>query len=275
MLKKKIAITLTLILIALFLPGALRKEEFPLDTVDSVVEVLVHKEGDFSGAGSGFVIGHTDTKTMIATCEHVASSDTVDIRVRIEGKGIVKAEIVCASEQDDVAVIAIEATPELKPLPISKAGPGAVVYTIGFPASSEGYRVVYKDDDTGKIASVGRFIYYTGGWLNDSAFGMLTTAGGNPGMSGGPLLNWKGEVVGIVSFGNAPPLTASGAVTTAGLLKICDEAEVPYTEHFSTRWCRDVIAFILVIALILIITPSDGEEKEKKAARKAWATTKY
>lgn len=217
--------------------------------------IAFYESGELS-TGSGFVISHTSSKTMIATCEHVVSDAPDNITVIIDGKGSKKAEIVCASVEDDVAVISIDAVPDLKPLPLTEAGLGSVVHAIGYSNLYKDGHAVYTAPKTGKAATTGRIISFVGGLFGDS-FRIIHSAKETEGASGGALVNWKGEVVGVISFGMSEPLVAYGAVSTRELQKLCGQAGIEYTHYFSMRLFRDAAALILVAALLSNLIPKN------------------
>ncbi|MDP2899515.1 MAG: trypsin-like peptidase domain-containing protein [Candidatus Bathyarchaeota archaeon] len=142
-----------------------------------------------TATGSGFVY---DTQGRIVTNDHVidgANSITVTF---IDGT-VVPATVVGADPYSDIAVIKVDApTALLKPLSLGNSSAlkvGEAVLAIGNP---------YGLADTltsGIISALGREM--------DSASGypivdvIQTDAAINPGNSGGPLLNMRGEVVGI------------------------------------------------------------------------------
>jgi serine protease Do len=134
--------------------------------------------------GSGVVVtneGH------IITNNHVV--DQVDeIEVQLSDGRTKKARLVGADEQVDLAVLKIE-DPGVKPLPLADSDQvqaGDFVLAIGNPF---GFEETVTD---GIISSKGRpnRADYFGDLLQ-------TNAAINPGNSGGPLINLRGEVVGI------------------------------------------------------------------------------
>ena len=134
--------------------------------------------------GSGFVI---DDKGHILTNQHlVAGADR--IKVRLADKRELAATLVGSDESTDVAVIRVDSA-DLTPIPLGDSDElrvGDWVCAIGNPYSFE-HTVT-----AGVVSSKGRKIF-------DDAFDdyIQTDAAINPGNSGGPLLNLRGEVVGM------------------------------------------------------------------------------
>src|SRR6184192_1249949 len=134
--------------------------------------------------GSGVIVtneGH------IITNNHVV--DQVDeIEVQLSDGQTKKARVVGADEQVDLAVLKID-NPSVKPLKLADSDtvqPGDFVLAIGNPFGFE------ETVTEGIISSKGRP-------NRSDFFGELlqTDAAINPGNSGGPLINLRGEVIGI------------------------------------------------------------------------------
>jgi len=144
------------------------------------------EEGPAHGLGSGFIVSPDG---LILTNAHVVGSGA-EVVVRLTDKREFKAKIVGSDPQTDVAVLKIDATN----LPTVRIGdPNAVrvgewVVAIGSP---------YGFDNTvtaGIVSAKSRA-------LPDGTYVpfIQTDAAVNPGNSGGPLFNMKGEVIGINS----------------------------------------------------------------------------
>jgi serine protease Do len=137
--------------------------------------------------GSGFII---DKDGLILTNNHVVEK-TDEIKVTLADKREFKAEIIGRDPKTDLALIRIKADKPLEPLPLGdseKLDVGDWVIAIGNPFGL-GHTV------TAGIVSAKFRRLGTGSYDNF----IQTDASINPGNSGGPLLNTKGEVVGINS----------------------------------------------------------------------------
>ena len=155
------------------------------------------------GAGSGFVI---DPKGFILTNNHVIEGAQT-IEVVLGDQSRYPAEVVGADPRNDVALIKIK--PKNKPLVALPLGDsstiqvGQKVLAIGNPFGFQSTLT------TGVISAVGRTVQTSQTTFIDEA--IQTDAAINRGNSGGPLINSRGEVIGI----NSAIYTPSG--TTAGI----------------------------------------------------------
>ena len=137
------------------------------------------------GQGSGFII---DSAGYIVTNNHVV--DNADkIKVILRNDNEYDAEIVGRDPVTDIALIKIEAKDNLPTVPMGSSDSlkvGEWVAAIGSPFGLE-HTVT-----AGIVSAKGRVI--GSGPYDDF---IQTDASINPGNSGGPLINMKGEIVGI------------------------------------------------------------------------------
>ncbi len=135
--------------------------------------------------GSGFVVSPDG---LIMTNNHVVK-DMQDIEVTLQGQRDYKAKIVGADPESDIALIKIDA----KNLPTvtwgnsSQLHVGSIVVAIGNPFGLTGTVT------NGIVSATGRTNMGITGYEDF----IQTDAPINPGNSGGPLVNIKGEVIGI------------------------------------------------------------------------------
>ena len=139
------------------------------------------------GLGSGFIIS---ADGYILTNAHVVSGfDDVNVRLA-DAKREFKAKVVGVDKRSDVAVLKVEASglPVAKLGDSSKVEPGEWVAAIGSPFG-------FANTVTAGIVSA------KGRSLPDEMYVpfIQTDVAVNPGNSGGPLLNLKGEVIGVNS----------------------------------------------------------------------------
>jgi len=140
--------------------------------------------------GSGFII---DLEGHIVTNNHVAIADS-DLLVTLADEHTVPAQVVGADPGSDLAVLKIDVPTEaLTVVPLGESSSlqvGQRAIAIGNPFGLE--RTV----TTGVISSLGRTLS-----RDDSDFQIAeliqTDAAINPGNSGGPLLNSRGQVIGV------------------------------------------------------------------------------
>ncbi len=156
---------------------------------------------DMSYAGSGILFHETDTKYYIATNYHVISADGMasglEISVSVAGSALIPAKVVGFNGEHDLAVISIEKTEAIKTgvesvhLAVfgdsSSMKVGDAVLAIG-NAMGEGNTAT-----NGIISAKDKTIAIE----NKTLEVLQTNAAINPGNSGGPLINLKGEVIGI------------------------------------------------------------------------------
>jgi S1-C subfamily serine protease/tetratricopeptide (TPR) repeat protein len=148
-----------------------------------------------NSSGTGFCVGDANT---LVTSLHVLSDDE---RIQVfpffvkDGKlqrgKPVAAEIVARSDQQDLAILRVGAiTPALVPLPVIAVDPppGARVYAVGNPGLADQSLDLTMSD--GIVSAANRTL--------EKQTLLQHTASVNPGNSGGPLLNKRGEVVGVV-----------------------------------------------------------------------------
>jgi serine protease Do len=136
------------------------------------------------GVGSGFIL---TADGYVMTNAHVVE-DASEVLVTLPDKREFKAKIVGADKRTDVAVVKIEATglPAVKVGDISKLRVGEWVMAIGSPFGLE--NTVTAGIVSAKQRDTGEYLPF-----------IQTDVAINPGNSGGPLINMRGEVVGINS----------------------------------------------------------------------------
>jgi serine protease Do len=136
------------------------------------------------GVGSGFIL---TADGYVMTNAHVVE-DASEVLVTLTDKREFKARIIGADKRTDVAVVKIEATglPAVKVGDISKLRVGEWVMAIGSPFGLE--NTVTAGIVSAKQRDTGEYLPF-----------IQTDVAINPGNSGGPLINMRGEVVGINS----------------------------------------------------------------------------
>ncbi|MBN1331725.1 trypsin-like peptidase domain-containing protein [Candidatus Dojkabacteria bacterium] len=179
----------------------------PEERVTSIVEIAspsvvgIGIEGDTYSSGgilgTGFVIGNG----MIATNQHVVSELNAKYFVQVDGiEEVVEVKQIYRDQVNDIAIIEVEQSNNLVPLTLGDSDElkvGQQVIAIGNPLGELSGSVT-----TGVISGLGRSVDITSGSFFNSALETFddviqTDAAINPGNSGGPLLNLKGQVIGI------------------------------------------------------------------------------
>ena len=173
-----------------------------------VVRVNVQREAQVMGAssiGSGFVF---DTFGRIITNSHVVADAKKIVVTFLDGRSY-NAQLVGADPFTDIAVIKVNAEQtQFHPISLgdsSQLKVGEQIAAIGNPFGLSGSMT------SGIVSQLGRLLP-----AEDSGFSIpdviQTDAAINPGNSGGPLLNMKGQVVGI----NTAIQSATGEFTGVG-----------------------------------------------------------
>jgi S1-C subfamily serine protease len=164
----------------------------------SVVQITDSNEIDIfeSRLGSGFVY---DDNGHIITNYHVVSGGGNRLDVTFPDGTVYRASLIGSDPSADIAVLYVEEVPKEKLLPLSLADSSKVrvgerVAAIGNPFGLSGSL------STGIVSGVGRQIPAQEGGEGFVIPEIIQTdAPINPGNSGGPLLNMRGEVIGINS----------------------------------------------------------------------------
>jgi serine protease Do len=153
------------------------------------------------GIGSGVVISPDG---YIVTNNHVIDG-AVDIRVTMTDRRILKAKLIGADPLTDLAVIKVEGT-NLPSVPwgnSTELRPGQTVLAFGNPY---GFRFTVT---RGIVSALNRPNPFADDRRKPGEF-IQTDAAINPGNSGGPLVDARGEVIGINTFLVSPSGTFSG-----------------------------------------------------------------
>ena len=155
------------------------------------------------GQGSGFIL---DKDGHILTNYHVIAGANRGIEVKLNNKHApYKATVVGTDRLHDLALLQIDA-PDLQPVTLadsSNLAVGQKVYAIGNPFGLSGTMT------RGIISSIRSIRNEDGAPIEDA---IQTDAAINPGNSGGPLLNSRGEVIGINTM-----IASNGADQSSGI----------------------------------------------------------
>ena len=154
------------------------------------------------GQGSGFIL---DRAGHVLTNYHVVANANRGIQVMLSNKHSYKANVVGTDRSHDLALLQIDA-PNLEPVTLADSRDLAVgqkVYAIGNPFGLTGTMT------RGIISSILSIRGSEGAPIEDA---IQTDAAINPGNSGGPLLNSRGEVIGINTL-----IASNGAEQSSGI----------------------------------------------------------
>jgi len=154
------------------------------------------------GQGSGFIL---DKAGHVLTNYHVVENANRGIEVMLSNKRSYKAKVVGTDRVHDLALLQIDA-PNLQAVTLADSTDLAVgqkVYAIGNPFGLSGTMT------RGIISSIRSIKNADGAPIEDA---IQTDAAINPGNSGGPLLNSRGEVIGINTM-----IASNGADQSSGI----------------------------------------------------------
>ncbi len=156
---------------------------------ESIVQVSVLRGESDGGMGSGFV--YSDEGYVI-TNQHVVQDAKKVMITFLDGEAYI-GNVIGVDRDLDIAVVKVEPTNTyLQPIKIgdsSKLKVGEKIAAIGNPFGLSGSMT------SGIVSQMGRLLPQESGYSIPDV--IQTDAAINPGNSGGPLINMKGEVVGI------------------------------------------------------------------------------
>ncbi len=164
-------------------------------------------ESESTAAGSGIIVGESDTELLIVSNYHVIQ-DADKLVVQFVDGAEAEAQMKGSDPEMDLAVIAVpldKVNADTKNAIAVAALGDSDSLTVGEPAVAIGNALGYGQSVTvGVISALDRIIDIsnTGEIRTDTEDGakfIQTDAAINPGNSGGALLNMKGEVIGINS----------------------------------------------------------------------------
>jgi serine protease Do len=138
--------------------------------------------------GSGFII---DSRGYLLTAHHVIEK-AKEIEIRVADGQRLAARIVASESQLDLAILKVQSERELPTLSLGDSETirvGDLAFVFGYPFGRE------SSMSLGVISRAGR------SYRESASYDFIQTdAGGYPGGSGGPLLNSKGHVIGMITM---------------------------------------------------------------------------
>ncbi|NUT51896.1 MAG: PDZ domain-containing protein [Saccharothrix sp.] len=185
-------------------------EQVAQKVLPTVVQVQVS-----GGAGSGFTLS---SDGLVLTNNHVVESAAAGgpIKVQLQGGRSYDARIVGRDPTSDLAVLKME---DVSGLPVAELGNssdlriGEQVVAVGSPFDLSGTVT------SGIVSSLNRPVRAGGqqGGVDTVLNAIQTDAAINPGNSGGPLVNMRGQVVGINSAIYSPNSSQSAQGGSVGI----------------------------------------------------------
>jgi S1-C subfamily serine protease len=176
------------------------------------------------GAGTGFII---DSSGVIVTNAHVVEgAQKLTVRMPPPDNREFEAELVGTAANNDLAVLRINTNGQSLPtVPLGNSSQlqvGEWVVAIGNALNLPGGPTV----TAGVVSALGRDVDEpsdTPGQAGPTLFDLIQTdAAINPGNSGGPLVNLKGEVVGINTLGTTEAQGIGFAISIDGAKPVID-----------------------------------------------------
>ncbi|WP_219638277.1 S1C family serine protease [Cohnella sp. CFH 77786] len=142
------------------------------------------------GFGTGFVINKDG---LILTSEHVVRNAR-EIKVSLYDGKQCSGELVWSDQDHDIALLKLDSEQNLPPLPLGssrRSEVGEIVMSVGNPLGLENSLT------SGVISRKHKSVAVSDTELQDI---IQTDCAINPGSSGGPLINLKGQVIGMNAF---------------------------------------------------------------------------
>jgi len=168
--------------------------------VDEIKSFWGTQEYESEGAGSGIVVGKSDTELLVATNNHVvAGAKEVSVCFNDSEEAVITAVVKGSDAANDLAVVAVPlntiSNEILSTIKVATIGDSSSL-KVGDQVVAIGNALGYGQSvTTGIISALDREVE-----IGDLDAKLIQTdAAINPGNSGGALLNMKGELIGINS----------------------------------------------------------------------------
>ena len=229
---------------------------------DSVIRIITSYSDGTMASGSGFVISSDKVNTYIITNHHVAVMDNPTyISVILNSEAEINASVVASDENRDLAVLKVAMPLSMDPLKLSKesAKKGDGIYVIGFPGDADFFTdsIALNHEDTtitDGIVSALRNVSITG--TGDPIDLIQISAAINHGNSGGPVIDMKGQVVGVSTFTmGATSIDINGAVSVTEIASFLQENKISYSTGAAGLPFNPmlIVGAVIAVAAILII----------------------
>jgi len=197
-----LGVTATAPLIPELLPSAIAQardsnEQIAIDVYRRANPAVVTIRAGFS-SGSGSII---DASGLVITNEHVIRSSDGTVSVMIANGKRYTGQVIAIDRRNDLALVRLQTTDRFPTIPLADSSGIAVgqrVFAIGAPFGLSGTLT------TGILSRI-----------NPNNGDLQTDAVLNPGNSGGPLLNSRGELIGVNKAIRVSPLGANTGISFA------------------------------------------------------------
>lgn len=217
-------------LAALQLPEVDTFQDLVRNTLQSVVKI--EQQG---GAGTGFIIG---SEGLIFTNRHVTgAAKAVDVTY-FDGTQR-RGELVFRSYEADFAVVKVDPVPAIPSLPLcygTYPNPGDDIAVLGNPLS------LANTVTRGIVSAVRTSSADSFSSLPEGVTLIQTDASVNPGNSGGPMVNDKGEVVGVVTYRHASGAGLGFAISMVDILEALNAQRPSQSADTVMTPCGNIIS---------------------------------
>ncbi len=284
--KKCIFFLIMIILINAFLASSALASGAPqtvLEASASVVYIEVESTTDIF-SGSGFIVKNDINGTYIATNNHVIEDNPSGVSVWTGENEKRSATVVANSEEYDLAIIKLSEPLEKKELKLSTiANQGDEVFAVGYPSAANA--LSQNDAHLSDEATITNGIISSIKSMKNVDYGpnvkmLQINAEINLGNSGGPLLNDKGEVIGINTYGVLNSQGIFGAISVSELIKFIETNQlfqISTTGENVANWIFIVAPAFVLVALIIcgIIFIPRTKSKTKNKVKKELLLNDY
>lgn len=256
------------------------------ESVVFVYEGFYNKSGDYLlMRGSGFFVGegNKDPQYFVTNCHVISgflssgkSAGGGQVGVIFDNNDAEEAYLIDYDPEKDIAILKLS-NPTSKRKPIKLEEPdqnivGSDVFALGFPgASDESVKSISSfsvEDVTVTRGSVGRLLTQSGTGVNIIQMD-ASISGGN---SGGPLINTKGNVIGVNFAGSTADSNMYYSVNVSELIPMLRNNNIAFEEASKTPTLLGInvlfiaipAALILLILLIVFVILSQKKKKSTK-----------
>ena len=226
-----------------------------IQATESVVRIFSEYRYDV-GSGSGFVVKSGRSETLIATNYHVVEGSPLGIYIVSREGELLDARILAYDKNKDLCILSLDKPISMKALRFdTKPRQGEAVYAVGYPAASDAFsdQIAYKSEEAtitdGIISSLRQFTVDNRGNMVSA---LQISAAINPGNSGGPLLNAKGQVLGIDTWGIDDSQGIFGAVAISELVELAADNGIRLGGA-GLAWVWIAALAVLVIAALIVV----------------------
>lgn len=264
-----ITITFTVSVFAAAVPKPVMKAN------NSVLRIITSYSNGDMASGSGFVVACDKTKAYIITNWHVAvKDDPAYISVILNAEAEINASVEASDESRDLAVLKVAMPLGMDPLKLNgeSAGKGDGIYAIGFPGGADYLSddLALNQEDTtitdGIVSAIRKATLSENGAQREL---LQISAAINHGNSGGPVLNEKGNVVGVSTFFVSDASDINGAVSVVEVTSFLQENGIPYSTAGGSMTFDPVLIAGVLAALVIILLGVLVVRRKKKVAAQA------